>query len=98
MISKLRTEHIALNGYAKKILSNPTDRCPRCQVVETVEHFLMDCREFDEQRAEMRKKLIGINNQFNDESFFSIRNVLFPHLWVRVLQIVNDFVKQKSQE
>ena len=55
LISKLRSEHIALNGYAKKILNNPTDRCPDCLCIETVEHYLMNCNLYDEQRSEMRK-------------------------------------------
>ena len=56
--------------------------CPVCMVPETVSHFLMDCRNFDEQRSDLRKLLTTFNEQFKDEQFFNINNILFPHLWV----------------
>ena len=84
IISKLRTEHIALNGYAKKILNKPSDRCPDCHTIETVKHFMMDCEKFKKERDEMRLKLIKVNHEFNHEQFFDIKNILFPHLWVEL--------------
>ena len=98
MICKLRSEHISLNGYARKILGKPSDRCPHCLCIETVEHFVMDCRLFDEQRSEMRKKLININNEFDNESFFNIRNVLFPHEWVRLPDPKSENYKDEWNE
>ena len=35
-----------------------------------------------EHRSELRKILISFNEQFNDEQFFNINNIFFPHLWV----------------
>ena len=86
IISKLRTQHIALNGYAKKILNKPSERCLCCHTIETVKHFMimMDCEKFKKERDEMRLKLIKINYEFNHEQFFDIKNILFPHLWVEL--------------
>ena len=53
----------------KKILNLSSDRCPECLCIETVEHFLMDCRKFDEERFEMREKLIEIDIRFEQGSF-----------------------------
>ena len=82
IISKLRTEHIALMAYSNEILGHPSDKCPSCQVKETVEHFLMDCPTFETARDNLRQELVRLNIEFNNEAFFTIENVLFPHLWV----------------
>ena len=82
IISKLRTEHISLFGYCKYILGLPNELCPICIVTETVQHFVMDCRNFEKERTEMRKELVKVDLQFNEENFFNIYNILFPHLWV----------------
>ena len=51
--------------------------CLVYMVAETVEHFMMDCQNFDNQGSDLRKLLITFNEQFNVEQFFDTNNVLF---------------------
>jgi ribonuclease HI/endonuclease/exonuclease/phosphatase family metal-dependent hydrolase len=61
---QLRTGHIALNFYLKRIGKSDTEYCPKCEegpnVVhskETINHFLFECREYDEERLELTAKI-----------------------------------------
>jgi hypothetical protein len=42
----------------------------------------MDCLEYETLRNEMRSDLCKIDSLFNNEEFFTIDNILFPHLWI----------------
>ena len=84
IIHKLRTEHIELNGYLHALKSHPSDQCKECKIMETVSHFVMNCPKYNTIRDELRLALIRIDERFNEEYFFNIENLLFPHLWVEL--------------
>ena len=61
---QLRTGHIALNFYLKRIRKSPTENCTECEegpnVVharESITHFLFECREYDEERMDLTAKV-----------------------------------------
>jgi len=45
--------HAALNKHLHKIGLVETDHCPHCGEVETIEHFLLDCDWFFDERSKM---------------------------------------------
>ena len=64
LIMQLRTGHIPLNFYLKRIGKIDSDKCSRCaedpinlQIVETVGHFLFECQSYDEERDELIEKI-----------------------------------------
>jgi hypothetical protein len=61
---QLRTGHIPLNCYLRKIGKVDSDKCPKCdniqgvgQVPETINHFLFDCQAHDEARQALIAKI-----------------------------------------
>ena len=101
IITKLRTERINLNHYlfSMGIKKGKHDyKCKRCNVPETVDHFLMKCRgvtdkmhvklnknnvNYDIERLKLRKELRKISIFFKNGLNFSTQNILFPHIWQR---------------
>jgi ribonuclease HI/endonuclease/exonuclease/phosphatase family metal-dependent hydrolase len=64
IIMQLRTGHIPLNFYLKRIGKVDSDRCTNCpegpdriQVPETTNHFLFECQAHDEFRRELIAKI-----------------------------------------
>ena len=49
-LNQLLCGHTRLNSHQAKINPNQTDVCSRCNVPETVEHYLFDCDMYKEQR------------------------------------------------
>lgn len=43
ILSRLRTEHIWVNKYAKRVQKSETDQCECGKGIQSVEHVLMDC-------------------------------------------------------
>ena len=72
--------------------------CSNCNVIETVNHFLMNCPVSDALRSEMRINLVNVDERFNDEQFFIVENLLFPHLWVELPEKDDEEYKEKWQE
>ncbi|KIJ31117.1 hypothetical protein M422DRAFT_110297, partial [Sphaerobolus stellatus SS14] len=50
IITQLRTDFIGLNGYLHKIKAIDSPKCPHCQVEETVAHYLLQCKHYNQQR------------------------------------------------
>ena len=47
---RLRTGYIKLNSYLNKIGFNSSNLCDTCQQEETVEQFLLHCKQYDTYR------------------------------------------------
>jgi ribonuclease HI/endonuclease/exonuclease/phosphatase family metal-dependent hydrolase len=63
-IMQLRTGHIPLNFYLRRIGKSDTDKCLKCniipgvlQITETIGHFLFDCQAHDEARQDLTAKI-----------------------------------------
>jgi ribonuclease HI len=56
ILIQLRSGHIALNVYLKKIKAMSTPLCLQCGSPETVAHFLLHCHRFVAQRRLLRQK------------------------------------------
>jgi len=63
-IMQLRTGHIPLNFYLKRIGKVEYDRCTNCyegpqhvQISETINHFIFECQAYDEFRQELIAKI-----------------------------------------
>lgn len=61
---QLRTGHIALNYYLKRIGKVDSDKCTNChvgpdhvQVLETINHFLFECQAHNEARLALIAKI-----------------------------------------
>ena len=64
LIMQLRTGHVALNYHLKRIGKVESDKCTKCQlgpnqiqVPETINHFLFECRAYDEARLALVAKI-----------------------------------------
>jgi hypothetical protein len=55
-LAQLRTEHCRLNAYLHRIGKRESAECECGYEKETVEHFILECPNYKEQRKELRKK------------------------------------------
>ena len=56
-IVQLRTGHCGLNHYLHRFSINDTPYCECGYGKETVEHFLLECRRYKEQRRTLRREV-----------------------------------------
>ena len=54
-LAQLRTSHCRLNKYLNRIGAAESPLCEECGVVESVQHFLLDCKRWSEQRRLLRE-------------------------------------------
>jgi len=85
---RLRTGYIQLNSYLNKIGINSSNLCDTCQQEETVEHFILHCKQYNTHRQNMIYQLLqlGITN-FNITKLLSGKN----------FQPVADFIYQTNR-
>jgi hypothetical protein len=64
LVMQLRTGHIPLNFYLRRIGKADSDKCQKCnelpgalQATETIGHFLFDCQAYDEARRDLIAKI-----------------------------------------
>ena len=56
-IAQVRTGHCGLNRYLHRFGIKNTPYCQCEYGKETVEHYLLECRKFREQRKKLRKEI-----------------------------------------
>jgi len=59
LLTQLRTGHVALNSYLRRIHVLDSPNCQVCNEPESVDHFLLRCRRFIVPPQDMRSKLRG---------------------------------------
>ena len=107
-INKLRTEHINLNSYTnyyfgKKDAKNDfknrlCKHCTSSPTIESVNHYLFECKKYSKERKKMHKKLRRINKIFKNKIALTFKNILFPHTWQDELNQKNENYKYKKIE
>ena len=62
IITRIKIGHSALNSTLKLMGKHPTGLCDECQEEETVEHVMMYCRAYQDEREVMVAELreVGI--------------------------------------
>ncbi len=50
-LKRLRFDHTGLNKTLFMVGKKDTDKCSRCTTLENVEHILMNCNKYREERA-----------------------------------------------
>ena len=83
IINKLRTEYINLNDYKCKFFKYKTNTCEKCKCncIETVNHYLLDCIAYNKFRKKLKRNLKKINIRFKYENNHTVIDWLFPHIW-----------------
>ena len=66
-IIRLKSGHSMLKGHKSKIDKDTNPLCDHCKVVETPSHFLLHCKQFEEDR---RKMILKITDVFNRNSTY----------------------------
>ena len=56
-ITRLRTGHCHLNKYLHRFNITETAECECGAEKETIDHFLLNCELYDEERDELRRKV-----------------------------------------
>ena len=56
-IARLKTGHSMLKGHKSKIDTETSPECSTCKVKETPIHFLLNCKEYDTERAKLEKDI-----------------------------------------
>ena len=57
MIYRLRLGHVGVNQYLYRFNMSNTENCSYCQESETIEHLLVACRKYQEQRRKLKERL-----------------------------------------
>ncbi|KAF8581900.1 hypothetical protein K439DRAFT_1300401, partial [Ramaria rubella] len=53
-LTQLRTGHVGLNVFLKKMKAVESVLCAECRQPETTAHYLLHCRRFTTQRRQLR--------------------------------------------
>lgn len=69
-ITRLRIGHAGVNAHLNRFEMSDSPLCQRCSLPETIEHFLMTCPTYQQQRSSLRETFQNSNREF------SLRNVL----------------------
>ena len=80
IIIQLLTGWSWLNNTAKRYQLLPTADCPVCKTKETVQHYLFDCVAFTEHRQVLRHSIRDIQQPFDQETLFGLRNLSWSQL------------------
>ena len=85
-----------MNGYKNFKYDETNGKCIYCEVEETVDHFLIECKGNDNEyvnhncememdyniiRSKLRKALKNKSIFFKEEKNFTTINILFPQIW-----------------
>jgi len=99
IITKLRAEHAPLNAYLYYIVKvKDSPLCEVCKVDESVQHFLIDCKQYDSQRYQLRCKLWELDPYFLNPSHFNTLDILMPHTWqLHPSRKNKEFAKQREK-
>lgn len=54
ILTQLRTSHIGLNAHLFRVKASVTPLCSICEVPETVSHYLLACRRYNNERAALQ--------------------------------------------
>ena len=57
VITRMRIGHSGLNDSLFRIGKHPTAKCEECEETETVEHVLLHCRKYSDQRNQLHQSL-----------------------------------------
>ena len=60
-LTKLRMGHIALNQYLARFKIRDNPNCSTCLVPEDVQHFMLECRQYTNQRNSLKRELANLN-------------------------------------
>lgn len=84
ILFRLRTGHARLNYHLHSIGCHPDGQCEECDCNETVEHFLIECEQYENQRHHF----ITIANERGHD--WTMNNIL---LNPDIIPYVVDFVR-----
>ena len=73
MIHRLRLGKCKLNYYLYKYNQHENGLCSHCQVSETIEHFLLQCKKYERERRTMQRNL-KLNKPISDLATLLGRN------------------------
>ena len=90
-ITQLRTQHVLLNEYKFKYKMAETDICPNCDKKESVQHFMMECPEYDIPRNKLFNRIH--KNYPNKLDDIQLHHILFPDIPTRCTN--NKFEQEK---
>ena len=57
ILTRLRIRHAGLNNTLLLIGKHPTGSCEHCQEIETVEHVILQCPEYAQEREQLNRGL-----------------------------------------
>ena len=57
VIYRLRLGHVGVNQYFHRFNMSNTENCNYCQASETIEHLLLACRKYQEQKRSLKERL-----------------------------------------
>ena len=83
VINKLRSEHINLNNYLQFYFKdeNKNNKCTHCNCIESVKHYLTECKLFTKQRKKLYRTLRKIDIKYKFKYKINTRLLLFPFLY-----------------
>lgn len=71
LIRQMRTGHIGLRAFLHRIQAVDSELCPLCLTPETLQHFVLQCRRFQQQCTELRQHLDANNTRLRPEDLLN---------------------------
>lgn len=57
IITRMRIRHCRLNKYLHVIGKHISGKCEYCNIIESVEHVVLECKKYDNERIMSKEKL-----------------------------------------
>jgi hypothetical protein len=97
VLSRLRIGHVGLNQYLHRFKMLQSDQCVACRVPETIEHFLLHCRYYHQQRQEMERQLRLINVRHHTMKLLLGGSALERNKQFKIVNIVSGFLTSSGR-
>lgn len=80
-ITRLRIGHAGVNNHSHRFNLSDTPLCQNCQELETIDHFILRCPVFQQQREVLK----DLHSQFSNEFTLANYVLCFGHFVVSTL-------------
>lgn len=102
-IIRLKSGHSMLKGHKSKIDKDTDPLCDHCKVVETPSHFLLHCKQYEEERRKMIVKVTDIFNRNSTIFNHTIGELLGEHTLNKdesklIRLIASEFINTSKKE
>ena len=93
----MRIGHVGLNSYLHRFNIVSIETCQYCNLPETLEHYLLYCGKYDNQRNVLKLKLSQINISSIDLKVLLAGDVRFNSRKRDIMEITMNYIRETKR-